>query len=81
MVVIDGAHRVYMALRRGDRELDVLVADQVDAALPATPLPDWESVSVYNTKLPRERRYSGYAAELFRPIRDALSSLGTHVSP
>ena len=77
-VIIDGAHRVYMALRRGDAELDALVVDRVDTRLPATPLGDWEAVSVYNTKLPRERRYSGYAAELFRPIRDALSSLGTN---
>jgi pyrimidine deaminase RibD-like protein len=75
LAIIDGTHRAYERHGRTLGTIRALVVDGVDVPLPAHPLGGWDEVRVYNTKLPRERRYDGYAPEGFRPIRSAFASL------
>jgi pyrimidine deaminase RibD-like protein len=72
LVVLDGAHRAYSALQRGEKKLDAVVISGVREHLPATPLADWDEVEIITAKLPREKRYRDYRPELFRPIRSVL---------
>lgn len=76
LVVIDGSHRVYAAIERGEEVIEVLVVEGAHMPLPATPLPDWERVTIRTAKLPRKERYQHLNEEYFRPIREALASLG-----
>jgi len=76
LVIIDGAHRVYSAIERGQDMIEVLVVRGVTMPLPATPLKNWDKVTIGTAKLPREIRYRDLKVEYFRPIRDALTSLG-----
>lgn len=77
LVVVDGTHRVYTARELGDSAVEAVVVDGCDAPLPAEPAAGWQLVSVYNTKLPRERRYDDYRPSEFREIRAAFETLAT----
>ncbi|MDQ0636434.1 pyrimidine deaminase RibD-like protein [Arthrobacter pascens] len=74
-VVMDGTHRAYSAIQSGRPVLKAVVVKGVTEALPATPARDWDEVSPYLVKLPREQRYVDYKKENFRPIRYALAQL------
>jgi pyrimidine deaminase RibD-like protein len=79
-VLVDGTHRVYSAIEDGLDHLPMLVIRDVRDDLPADPVASWDEVQVHLTKLPRERRYSNYRKEHFRPLRWAFSRLATTVS-
>jgi pyrimidine deaminase RibD-like protein len=74
-IVIDGTHRAFMHHRRSIDRMRTIVVTGVEAPLPARPLAGWQDVEVYNTKLPRERRYDNYTEANFRPIRKAFATL------
>jgi len=80
-IVIDGTHRAFMHHRRGGDLMRALVVKGAEGPLPARPLADWQDVEVYNTKLPRERRYDNYAEANFRPIRKAFATLAIMPPP
>jgi pyrimidine deaminase RibD-like protein len=73
--VIDGTHRAFASLRRGEPQFEALVATGVTAPLPAVPLGSWDEVAVLGEKLPRESRYRNYQDSNFRPIREAFEKL------
>ena len=54
--------------------MEVLLVEGVTAALPATPVSDWDDVHEYKDKLPRARRYQNYVDTQFRPIRAAFEA-------
>jgi hypothetical protein len=72
LVVIDGAHRIYSALERGELSIEVIVVKRATMPLPATPQPNWNDVKVLTPKVPRADRYINFDESFFRPIRDAL---------
>lgn len=80
LIVIDGTHRAFMHHRQGVDRMAALVVSDVQSPLPARPLADWQDVEVYNTKLPRERRYDDYSEAHFRPIREAFATLAKDVA-
>jgi hypothetical protein len=71
-IVIDGTHRVYGALLRGEPDIEAVVVENPGVGLPAKPLEGWDDVRCFATKLRREDRYSQYRPEMFRPIRNAF---------
>jgi pyrimidine deaminase RibD-like protein len=75
LVVIDGTHRFYQALRRGSSAVDALVVDGCTADLPGAPAASWDEVTVWHTSLPRHRRYENYRESAFRPIQDVFCRL------
>ena len=72
LVVIDGAHRVFSAFRRSEKNLNALVVTGVRERLPATLVTGWDEGEIITAKVPRVRRYRDYQPSLFRPIRLAL---------
>jgi hypothetical protein len=75
MVIMDGTHRTFAAIPRGDDTINALIVRGATDRLPATPHESWERVRCYDTKLPRERRYRGFEPANFRPIRKAFRTL------
>ncbi|OYW72033.1 MAG: hypothetical protein B7Z37_26025 [Verrucomicrobia bacterium 12-59-8] len=74
-IVVDGSHRVFSALSRGQTQIEALVVKGVSTPLPSKSFANWDDVQVLNTKIPREQRYENFHPEFFRPIRHAFSFL------
>ena len=72
LVVIDGAHRVFSAFQRSEKNVNALIVSGVRERLPATPITGWDEVKIITAKVPRVRRYRDYQTDLFRPIRLAI---------
>lgn len=72
-VVIDGTHRFYDAYVRG-RKVWAIVVQNCISPLPSQPVRDWDHVRISTAKLPREERFTNYAAENFRPLKATLST-------
>jgi len=75
IVVMDGTHRVYAAIQRGEKQIAVILIDDVDAPLPAKPQTGWSATRVTPVKRPRSERYTDYEEAYFRPIRTAFQHL------
>lgn len=75
LIVIDGTHRMYEALDRGER-VSCLMVRKVEAPLPAQPVASWLDVRPSFTKISRVDRYVGFDAGQFRAIRDASEAVG-----
>lgn len=75
LIVIDGTHRMFEALDRGDL-VSCLMVRNVEAPLPAQPVASWLDVRPSFTKIPRVDRYLEFDARQFRPIRAASEAVG-----
>lgn len=75
LVVVDGAHRVYLARQNRLSTMRTIVVDGVTAPLPGTPFPNWGHIFVANHKQERAERYGNYNKDYFRPIRAAFSKM------
>jgi len=75
IVVVDGVHRVYDAIRRGATSIDAIIVDGVDAPLPARAVQGFEP-NILARKRERRDRYVDYDERAFRAIRQALGRGG-----
>lgn len=54
-VIVDGAHRLYIALKRGIKVNCIIVSGQISSMLPVLPLSDWGEV-VERDDVPKDKR-------------------------
>lgn len=71
LVVIDGTHRLYAALERGDGKVPALVVE-CDAPLPSDPLSSWKETTLVTEKVPKVERYQRFKGEFFRQCGEAF---------
>jgi pyrimidine deaminase RibD-like protein len=72
--VIDGAHRVYYGLQKGQTSMQVITIDGVVEPLPSKPIENLDEVKVTSDKWSRNDRYIEFNPENFRNIRDAFEN-------
>lgn len=80
LVLIDGAHRAYAAIRDGRREVLIVAVGPITVPLPCKPLRSWSGVAVIDRKLERVERYEDYDAERFRDLRSAFEKLARSIT-
>jgi len=73
LIVIDGTHRIYHALRNGQQQIRVILVENSERSLPAKPLDSWNRVQIMPMPVRRDQRYRNYNEGEFRPIRNAFS--------
>lgn len=73
-VIIDGTHRVYNAIQKDRKEINVVLIDNNTTPLPSK-IQNWNSIVVKSIKLPPEKRYDNYNENYYRRIREAFTTL------
>jgi hypothetical protein len=75
IVVVDGAHRAYVARARGQTTISGLLVHNPLYDLQSIPMSSWDDIKPIPTKAQRKERYNRYSEQNFRPIRQAFSVL------
>jgi pyrimidine deaminase RibD-like protein len=78
-VILDGTHRSFTEVDRS-ATIEAIVIENVDAPLPATPIPSWDAVRVYSRGVDRAVRYTDYDKKHFRPILKAYEWISAQLT-
>lgn len=73
-IVIDGTHRLYEAISRGETEIGALVVKCPHVDLPAEAVFHWSNIEILTQNKVRNEKYINYNPAKFRPIQAAFET-------
>lgn len=79
LVMIDGAHRLYIARKEKQPKIRVILVENPEPNLPSTPFEGWDHIQIITEKKHRKERYRNYNDDNFREMRDAFNKLARNM--